>query len=420
MVSTVQRMVSAIAASVVAAGVSASVAGDWPQILGPSRSGVAVDERLADRWPDDGPRIEWRRNVGSGYAGIAVADGRGFLFHREGDREVIEAIDAATGRTLWRDDHPTSFAPQVGGGDGPLCTPTVHEGRVVTFGAEGVLACHDAATGKRLWQRSTHREFDAAEGYFGAGSSPIVVGPHVIVNVGGTRNDAGIVAFSLVDGGAAWKATSEPASYSAPVQVDVDGEPHVLVVTRYRCLLVAAANGAVRWQFPFGMRGPTVNGATPVVFGGGREPRHLLVTASYGIGSVCATFDRAAATTVWAGVEMLASQYATPIVVDGRVYAIDGRDDLPPADLVCLDAATGRAMWRERGFGYGTLIFAGGTLLAAKTDGELVLIRPTPERCDVLSRARPLAGTLRALPALSDGRLYVRNERELVCIGVGP
>jgi outer membrane protein assembly factor BamB len=407
-----------IVAGLVGCGLSTpAVAGDWPQILGPGRNGVAAaDERLADRWPDGGPRVVWRRPVGAGHAGVAVAGRRVVLFHREGGREIIESLDAATGRAAWTDSHPTTFSPQVGGGDGPLCVPVIHGDRVIVFGAQGVLACLDAADGKRLWSRQTHREFNAPEGYFGAGSSPVVVGDGdaavVIVNVGGARDEAGIVAFSLADGRTVWRKTSEPASYSSPVAVTVGGEPHVLMVTRFACLLLDPFTGAIRWQFPFGQRGPTVNAASPLVIGGNR----LLVTASYGIGSVCAGFDRAGFTTAWEGADSLATQYCTPIERDGRLYAIDGRDDLPPTALKCIDAGSGRVVWSEENFGYGTLLLADGKLVVAKTDGELLLVRPDPTGLSVLSRARVLDGTVRALPALANGRLYVRDDRALACL----
>ena len=392
-------------------------AGDWPQILGPERTGIAAaDERLADRWPDSGPCEIWRRDVGAGYAGVAVTAGRVILFHRVADREVVEALDAATGRPQWKADHPTSFMPQVGGGNGPLCVPVIHGNRVIVFGPQGVLTCLDAATGERLWMRETHREFGGQEGYFGAGSTPLVVGDHVIVNVGGAKQEAGVVAFALATGATVWQATAEPASYAAPVQVAVGGEPHVLIVTRYACLLLDPDAGDVRWRFPFGQRGPTVNAATPVVPAAGR----LFITAAYGIGCVCADFDRSAATPKWEGPGPLATQYCTPIVADGHLYGIDGRDDVPPADLVCIEAASGREVWRERGFGYGTLLAADGKLLAAKTDGELVLLRATPAGVDVLARGRPLRGTLRALPALAAGRLYLRDDDTLMCLDVAP
>ncbi len=412
-----RRWSPGIAVAVAACSVGA-LGGDWPQILGPSRNGVAADdERLADSWPAAGPPVVWRREAGAGVAGAAVAGERVFLFHRLGDREVLQALDAASGAPLWSDGHATRFVPQVGGDAGPLCTPVVAGDRVVVFGAQGVLACVDAASGKRLWSRSTHREFDAAEGYFGAGSTPLVIGRRVIVNVGG-RRAAGVVAFDLDTGETLWTATSEPASYSAPVAVRVDGRDHAIVVSRYRCQLLDAADGHECWSFPFGQRGPTVNAASPVVFADG----HLLVTAAYGIGSVYAAFDATSVTPGWQGTDSLASQYATPVEVGGHLYAIDGRDDVPPADFKCLDRQTGRVLWTERNFGYGTLLEADGKLLAVCTAGEIVLVRPDRARLDVLARARPFTagGPLRALPALASGRLYLRNDAELICLDVAP
>jgi outer membrane protein assembly factor BamB len=223
------------------------------------------------------------------------------------------------------------------------------------------------------------------------------------------------VAFSLETGETVWNKTAEPASYAAPVAAKAGGADHVLMVTRYACLLLDPESGAIRWQFPFGQRGPTVNAATPLVFPDG----HLLVTASYGIGSVYATFDAAGITKRWEGADALATQYCTPIAAGDHVWCIDGRDDVPPADLVCVDLRTGRAAWREANFGYGTLVAADGKLLAAKTDGELVLMQATPAGSTVLARGRPLAGTVRALPALASGRLYLRDDTTLVCLDVG-
>ena len=409
-------------AVLISCGLLPAAAGDWPQILGPRRDGhAAADEELAATWPAAGPPVVWSRDVGAGYAGIPVAGGRAYLFHRVGDTELVEALDAATGASVWKDaGHPTKFQPQVGGGDGPLCTPVVAGNRVIVFGASGTLACLDATTGRRQWMRETHRDFDAPDGYFGAGSTPLVAAGRVIVNVGGAKQDAGLVAFDLATGETAWQALAEAAGYSAPVAVEVNGKPHVLALTRLACVLVDAATGEIRWRFPFGQRGPTVNAATPVVLSEGR----LLVTAAYGIGTVCAAFDTRAATPIWEGSDSLASQYCTPLLVAGHLYGIDGRDDVPPADFKCLDPATGRVLWVERSFGYGTLVEAAGKLIVAKTDGELLLVEPDPAACRILARARPLgvaqAGALRALPTLAGGRLYLRDDRRLVCLAVGP
>ena len=396
-----------------------ATAGDWPQVLGPVRTGIAAaDERLADRWPDAGPTVVWQRPVGSGYAGVAVATGRVFLYHRQGDREVTEALDTATGKTLWQADHATRFQPQVGGGDGPLCIPTVSGDRLITFGAQGVLTCLDTATGQVHWQRQTHREFDAAEGYFGAGSSPLVIGDCVVVNVGG-RSGAGVVGFDLATGKVRWQTTNEPASYAAPTAIRLAGSDQALIVTRYQCLLIDPTSGGIGWQFPFGMRGPTVNAATPVVWTAADSSSRLLVTAAYGIGSSCATFDADTTTPIWQGTGSLASQYCTPILRDGHLYCIDGRDDVPPATLKCVDAATGQVRWQEPNFGYGTLLAADGKLLAVKTSGDLMLLKVSQAGFETLATARPLPGTLRALPALAAGRLYLRDETRLVSLSIG-
>jgi outer membrane protein assembly factor BamB len=398
-----------------------SSAGDWPQILGPGRDGHAAEgEKLAPQWPDGGPPVAWSREVGSGYAGVAVSGGRVFLFHRVGNRELVEALDAATGTTLWQDvGHPTRFRPQVGGGDGPLCTPVVSEGRVIVYGASGMLVCLDATTGRRVWVRDTHRDFAAAEGYFGAGSTPLVIQDRVIVNVGGAKQGAGMVAFDLASGATWWQCLADTAGYSAPIRVDGGDRPLVLAVTRLQCLLLDPTDGGILWQFPFGQRGPTVNAATPVLLPNGR----LLVTAAYGIGSVCAAFDRSAVRPLWNGLEPLATQYCTPVLVGGHLYAIDGRDDLPPTALKCIDPETGRVLWAEGHFGYGTLLVAGGTLLVTRTDGEILLLAPDPTAARVLARGRPFGphqvGALRALPALADGRLFLRDDRRLLCLQVG-
>jgi outer membrane protein assembly factor BamB len=406
---------------VAAAAGHESLAGDWPQILGPDRNGIAAnDEVLADEWPADGPYTLWLREVGSGYAGVAVADKRTVLFHRVDDKEVTEALDAATGKTLWTDEHDTKFKPDVGGGDGPLCVPVIHGGRVITFGATGILTCLDAATGKRLWQRNTHADFGAQAGYFGAGSSPIVMGKIVIVNVGGAKNEAGIVGFSLATGDTVWTKTAERASYSSPVPVMIADVPHLLIITRYRVILLDPATGAIRWQFSFGARGPTVNAANPLVLADKNGKPHLLVTSSYGVGSIYGSFDKSGMKKVWGGTESLATQYCTPIARGGFLFAIDGRDDVPPADFKCIQQSTGEVIWKENNFGYGTLIFADGKILATKADGELVLIKPDAAGLQVVARARPLPGTIRALPALAAGRLYIRDEHTLKCLSVKP
>src|SRR5262245_39318288 len=108
-----------------------SAAGDWPQILGPSRNGIAgADEKLADRWPDGGPKVLWERDAGSGFAGVAVAGGKTVLFHRVEDEEIAQCFDAATGKPLWKAAFPTAYRGGVSSDHGPRCVPVIHKDRV--------------------------------------------------------------------------------------------------------------------------------------------------------------------------------------------------------------------------------------------------------------------------------------------------
>ncbi len=391
-------------------------AGDWPQILGPNRDGhAAKDERLAASWPKEGPAVLWQRKVGGGFAGVAVAKEVAVLFHREGDDEVVEALDAATGETTWKSKSKTSFSTGFSDDQGPRCTPVIHGERVIVFGAQGMLRCLELKSGKLQWQRATHAEFKAPEGYFGAGSTPIVVGDKVLVNVGAGKAGAGIVAFDLASGKTVWQAVNDDASYSSPIVVTVDGVTHAIFVTRLKTVSLDPDTGKVRFEFPFGKRGATVNGASPVAFDG-----HLLVTAHYGVGAVFAKIGSNAANELWNSDEVLSSHYMTPLVYNALVFGIHGQERASESELRAFDPRTQKVLWSKPGLGFGTMIQADGKFLMQTTDGELILWQPDSKGYQELARTRLFRGTTRALPALSDGRLFARDSSSLKCVLVGP
>lgn len=386
-------------------------AGDWPQILGPMRNGVAEGEQIAAAWPKGGPKLLWQRSVGEGFAGVAVLGQRAVLFHRMGDQEVAEALDAASGKALWKVEFPTTYRGQISEDNGPRCVPLVHQGRVFLVGAAGTLHCVTLETGKKQWSRAVYEEYRASEGYFGAGSSPIIDGDKLLLNVGGARSGAGLVAFSPATGKTLWLATDEQASYSSPTAVTVDGVRHVIFVTRYNVLSIDPESGAVRFRFPFGKRGPTVNAATPLVVDG-----HVFVSASYGVGAAFAKIGEAKADLIWANDDAMSSQYPTAVHHDGYLYGIDGRQDVGVAELRCVDPKNGKVMWNQPGFGMATLILADGKLVIMKTDGQLLLAEPSPQAFRPLANARVFNSTTRALPALAHGLLYVRDTKTLKCL----
>lgn len=390
----------------------AVLAGDWPQILGPDRNGIAVDEQLADSWPDGGPTVLWEREVGSGLAGVAVAEGRVVVFHRLGDEEVAQALDAASGEEIWKQSFRTSYRSSISEDDGPRCVPLLHAGHVYLFGAQGDLHCLSLASGEVRWTRAAYRDFEAQEGYFGAGSTPLVEDGKLLVNVGG-RKGAGIVAFDLANGETVWQSTDEAASYSSPVAVTVAGQRQVLFVTRYNFISIDPRDGSERFSFPFGKRGPTVNAATPLVIDG-----HVFLSANYGVGAVFARLGADSAETAWENDEVMSSQYATSVFHDGHLYGIDGGESIGAATrLRCFDPFTAEVKWTEA-CENGALLLAGDKLLMLGTDGRLTLVLPSPDEYRELAAAGVLEGTTRALPALAGGRLYVRDSQTLKCLDV--
>lgn len=399
-----------LAGLVVFLAASSSFAGDWPQILGPNRDGVAEGERIVDRFPEGGPKPLWTRPVGEGFAGVAVRDGQAYLFHRAGDTERVEAMEARTGKVAWKSDGPTGYSGSIASDNGPRCVPVVTADRVIVFGAEGRLRCLDRKSGNERWSIATQEVFGVPDSYFGAGSTPVIEEGLVLVNVGGSRGGAGVVAFDIKTGNVKWKATNEQASYSSPVVATVAGRRQAVFMTRLTCTGLDPQTGDVLWSFPFGARGPTVNGANPVLLGD-----RLFLTASYGVGAAFAKLGAKSAEELWASDDVLSSQYTTPIAEGGVLYGMDGRQDVGAATLRCIDPAAKKVLWSQEGFGYATLIKADGKLLAQKTDGTLVLVKPDKAGYRELAQASLTLGTARALPALSNGLYFIRNESTLLC-----
>jgi outer membrane protein assembly factor BamB len=415
------RAIFVFAAGLLAFLASPAVAQDWPQILGPHRNGHAEGEQLSESWPRSGPKVLWRYALGSGYAGAAVVGDRVVVFHRVGSNERVECLAAATGKSQWKADFPASYRGGVNPDLGPRCVPLIANGSVYAYGAAGDLHAVELATGKKLWSRSLYDDYRGDEGYFGAGSTPMLIGGKLLVNVGG--RGAGLVALDPASGKTIWQASDEAASYSAPAAVDVEGQKKAVFVTRLNCVLADPATGNVKTLFPFGQRGPTVNAATPLVFGG-----KLFVTASYGFGAELASLDGTSATKIWSNDNTMSSQYATPVEHNGFLYGIHGREDVGVAELRCIEAASGKIRWSQAGYGVAHLILAGDKLLIQKTDvtqkseSQIALAAADTAKYRELAAAHITDGPTRALPALSRGRFYVRSGSgggELICLEVG-
>jgi outer membrane protein assembly factor BamB len=390
-----------------------SRADDWPQFLGPSRSGAASKPGIVDRWPDAGPKILWEKKIASGWSSPVVSGGRLILFHRAGDKEIVQCFDAASGNPIWRGDYDTAYTDDFGFDDGPRATPTLSDGRVYTFGAEGTLSCWELAGGKPLWRVDTKKEFKADKGFFGMVCSPLVEGEAVVLNVGGSGGKgkgAGIAAFNRKTGKLLWQATDHEAGYSSPVLMDSGGKRFIVSLTRGGLVVLDAA-GKVIVDTPFRSRSSaSVNAASPVIAGD-----LIFVSASYGTGAACLRFDGAKLDEVWRAEEALSAHYATPVYHDGHLYGFDGRQETG-CNLRCVELKTGKVKWSKDAFGAGTLMLAGNDLLILHENGELIRAPATPDKFEVKQRAAILGPEVRAQGALADGLYFARDKQKLVCV----
>jgi len=283
--------------------------------------------------------------------------------------------------------------------------------RIYTFGAEGAMHCLDFVTGKEIWNLDTHSQFQVAKGYFGAAGAPLVDGGRVFMNIGGAL--AGLVAFDAATGKTLWTIPGQEASYSSPVAATIHAARHVLFFTRSGLVDVDPTVGKVRYELPWHARmKASVNAATPIVV-----DDFVFVSASYGTGAIVLEIGPSGLKKIWASDDALTNHYATSVYKDGFLYGYHGRQEEGPS-LRCIEFKTGSVRWNVDGFGAGTITLAGDKLLIMREGGEMVLAAATPSGFRQISTAKVLAPTVRAYPAIANGRIYVRNEKTLMCLNL--
>lgn len=384
------------------------LAADWPQFLGPQRNSTSTETGLLQTWGTKGPPVLWQKDVGDGFSSPVVAGPRLILFHRVGNEEIVECLNAANGKEIWKHRETTNYSDPLGKGDGPRSTPLIAGERVYTLSPGGRLLCLRLADGAKIWQRELLKDYNVPRSYFGVGTSPILDGGRLLVNVGG--RDAGIVAFDKDSGKEVWKATPDGASYSSPVAADIDGVRHVVFFTRQGIVSLDPANGNVRFSKRWRSRmDASVNAATPVVLGD-----CLFFTACYDTGAILVRAKKDSVEEVWSNDRSLTCHFSTPVYHAGYLYGFDGRQE-SGTEFRCVEAKTGKVHWSKEGFGCGSMILAEGNLIVLSESGDLVLVECKSDKYREKARAAVLSGPCRAHMALANGRLYARDNRKLVC-----
>jgi len=413
---------------------TSAVTHEWRNFLGPSHNAVSNETPLLKRFGKSGPAVVWEVTRGQGYASPAVVGQRVLLFHRMGDEEVIECLHAETGRRFWKYAYGTAYEDRYGFSGGPRAQPVSDGEYVYTFGAEGKLHCLKLTTGQVVWKRDILREFKLEQNFFGVGTTPLIEGDLLIVNVGAEGGPC-VAAFDRRSGKMVWGAGSEwGQSYASPVPADVFGRRRVFVFAGGESqpstgglLCLDPATGKVDFSFSWrAKRRESVNASSPLVIG-----RQVYLSECYGPGGVLLDLlPDGSYRKVWSN-QTLRTHFMTAIHKDGYLYGIDGHGP-GNAPLVCIELKTGQEMWRiepeweevdrsgdtARKYrlspGLASLLLVDGRGLMLSEYGHLVWLDLNPKEYRELDRVRLFAaGETWAMPALSRGLLYVcQNNRD--------
>lgn len=419
-------------------------ADDWPQWNGPTMDGTVHEDGLLKTIPDTGLKLLWRKPVSLGYSGPAVADGRvyvtdyqratGRIANNPGARdkltgtERVLCMDAKSGDVIWTHKYERPYAVSYGGG--PRVVPTIHEGRVYAIGAEGDLWCLDAATGKVVWEHHYAQEYNAGTPLWGHSAAPLIHKGSLICLVGGPGSL--IVAFDPATGKEKWKALSEPEQgYCPPTVIRHGGVDQLLVWSPTTIYSLNPETRDVYWQHPlkpgYGMS------ILPPMLDGNR-----LYACGESSTSAMLELDpaRPAAKVLWRGTPRNSLYLATSsgVFENGFLYGADIRTGA----MVCARASDGNRLWQTtvpttgkenaRRVNHATafLLKLKNRYLLFSETGHVISATMTPDGYTETGRFKAIEPTenisrrqlVWTYPALANGRLFLRNDKEVVCYSV--
>ena len=390
-----------------AASAGATPAAAWPGFRGPGRDGIVRGVRIGTDWSASPPVELWRRPIGPGWSSFAVHGNLLYTQEQRGDDEVVACYDVTTGAPVWTHRDAARFF-ESNAGTGPRGTPTLSNGRVYTFGATGILNALDAGNGAVVWSRDAASDTDGTLSMaggktkvpdWGFASSPLVVDDVVIVAVAGQ-----LVAYDLATGKPRWFGPAGGVSYSSPHLVTIDGVAQVLLVSAAGATSVAPADGKRLWDhpwrgFPLVQPALTVDGDILIAAGGESGIRRIAVAHGPGGWTVEKRWGSAG----------LKPYFNDFVVHHGHAFGFDGRI------LACIDLEDGERKWKGGRYGNGQLVLlpVQDLLLVLSEEGELALVKATPDQFTELARFKAIEGKTWNHPVLAGDVLLVRNGEEM-------
>jgi outer membrane protein assembly factor BamB len=394
---------------------------DWLQWGGPHRNFMPDAVGLASSWPASGPKKLWSRMLGEGHSSIVAEGGRLYTMYRPlsttrgrtSQEEVVIALDAATGRTLWEFKYPASTSGvNFTEGAGPHSTPLISGNLLYATSSRREIFALDKMTGRVAWSHDLVKEYGGPPLDRGYSCSPLLYNGTVIVTIGGAGQAA--VAFNQQTGAIVWKGGDLEKAPASPILIDVDGQKQLVVFGGDRVGGLDPSNGRVLWSHPH-KTDWGLNISTPVWAGG-----LLFVSSAYGTGSRALELHQTAGKTTvkekWASNRMRV-HIGTVIRLGDYAYASSG--DFGPAFLTAIDVRNGTIAWQDRSFPRAQLLYADGKLIVLDEDGGLALATVSPQGLKVLSRAHILEHLSWTPPTLVGTKLYVRDRKVVAALDLG-
>ena len=423
---------------------------DWPAFLGPTGDSKSAEKGILTDWPAQGPPLVWQRRIGQGYSMPTVSQGRLYQAEQEGTISRLVCLASETGELIWKFEYRSEYRDLYDYDAGPRCSPVVNDGIVYLLGVEGMLHALRVDDGQVVWKLDTVETFGVVQNFFGVGSTPVVEGDLLIVQIGGSPkesrqiapgrlnlvqpNGAGVVAFDKRTGAVRYQVGDELASYASPIVREISGRRWCFVFARGGLLAFEPATGRLDFHYPWRSgKLESVNASNPVVV-----DDLVFISETYGPGSSLLRIQPDGYEVVWADAERsrekaLQTHWNTPIHVDGFLYGSSGRHS-HEAELRCVELMTGKVAWSHPGLMRSSLLYVDGHFICLSEDGALRLLKANSRRYDEVARAELVesgvsAGSrnvplLRppawAAPILAHGLLYVRGRDRLVCLELIP
>jgi outer membrane protein assembly factor BamB len=406
---------TAILVAAVLAALIPSTSPAWPQWGGPTRNFIAPDAPLAETWPNGGPKTLWRRPLGDGFSAI-VSDGATlYTLYRSGTDDVVVALDAGDGHTVWEARYAAPFNDTCSErlGQAPRAAPLVAGDRLITVSAGAQMNSFDRRTGKRQWSADIVPASSDAQKPCGYASSPVLYKDSLITMAGGTGR--GIVSIDAATGKEKWAAQDFMNGYSSPILIDLAGKPELVVFSAGEISGLDPDTGRLEWTRPhpadFG-----VNVTLPI-FG---DDNLLFVSSAYNGGSRVLELKRSAegvtVQELWAN-KRVRIHFGNAVRFGDRIYASNG--DFGSAPFAAVDIKTGDMIWRERAVARSTLLGVGSRLLILDEDGKLTLATPGESGLTVHAQAQIFTGRSWTVPTLLGTRLFARDQKEIVALELG-